>query len=163
MLIVKIVSYKIKPNQFKPFVMFVNRLICLCTGSKYWHTAIILENYKYESGHPYGASKSIYTATQDKYQDIEDIVVTNEQLHNMIAYAELKLNQNLRYNHYKLIALAILYPTRFIWDKIKWVPFQNDYFGQICSVFVREILLNGDIDYCPKRYKEITAPCDMHK
>jgi hypothetical protein len=161
--VIKIVSYKIKPKQFRPFVMFVNRLICMLTVSKFWHTAIILDGVKYESGHPFGAKKSYNIPYQDKYHDIENIVVTNEQLHNMITYAENKLIENLRYNHYKLILLSILYPTRFIWDRIKWVPFQNDYFGMVCSVFAREILLAGDINYCPKRYKEITAPRDMHK
>lgn len=160
---INILSYKIKPRQFSKFTMFVNRCICFFTRSEYWHTALVINNIKYESGHPYGAKKSLYQHYKSKYIDVQTLSVTPEQAQNMIYYADQKLKENLRYNHYKLIMLAIFYPTRIIWDKIKWVPFSNDYFGMVCSVFVREILLAGGVDPIPHRYKELTAPVDFRR
>lgn len=160
---IQILSYKIKPKQFSRFTMFVNKCICFSTGSDYWHTAIVIDGIKRESGHPYGAKKSLYQHYKSKYIDVQTLTVTEDQAQKMIDYADTKLRQNLRYNHYKLIMLAIFYPTRIIWDKIKWVPFSNDYFGMVCSVFVREILLAGGIDPIPHRYKELTAPGDFRR
>jgi hypothetical protein len=157
----QIIKYKVDPARFTPFVRFVNRCIGFFTGSKFWHVTIILKGTKYESGHPHGVSKRInYTHIPNKYKIVEEHETTEEQIDKMIVYAERKLIENLRYNHYKLISLALFYPTKFIWNKVKWVAFKNDYFGMVCSVFVREILLAGGIDKTPKLYKEITAPKD---
>jgi len=144
----------------KGFGAFVNKCIGFFTKSNAWHTSIILGGMRYESGHPYGVGKT-ERIPKHIFVDTFDIEVTEDQLKKMIAYAELKLKQNLRYNHYKLIILAFFYPTRKIWSKIKWVPFQHDFFGQVCSVFVREILLAGDVDLFPGLYKELTAPADF--
>ena len=146
----------------KGFGAFVNKCIGFFTKSEAWHTSIILGDTRYESGHPYGASKSL-TIPDHKYVDTYDIFVTDAQFADMVKYAELKLKQNLRYNHYKLLILAICYPTRWLWNRVRFVPFQHDYFGQVCSVFVREILLAGRIDLFPGLYKELTAPADFAK
>ena len=151
---ITIINHRINKNS-KGFTAFVNKCIGFVTNSEYWHTSIVLGKFRYESGHPFGASKTS-RIPEHEYIDSYDIEVTEIQLLRMIDYAEKKLRENLRYNHYKLIVLAVLYPTRFIWNRLKWVPFQHDYFGQVCSVFVREILLAGDIDWFPKLYKEIT-------
>ena len=157
----QIIKYKIDPDRFTPFVRAVNRCIGFFTASPYWHAAIILKGVKYESGHPFGVSKKTnYVHIHNEYETITEHEATDEQMFNMIEYAERKLVENLRYNHYKLIALALFYPTRGIWNKIKWVAFQNDYFGIVCSVFVREIELSGGIDRSPGLYKELTAPRD---
>ena len=161
-MLIRIISYKIKPNQFSKFVQFVNKCICFFTGSEYWHTAIELGEYKYESGHPYGAEKTRMKTVADEYTDVHSIEISDISFNAMKEYAELKLKQNLRYNHYKLLVLAICYPTRWLWNKLKWVPFQNNFFGMVCSVFVREILLAGGIDFIP-HYKELTAPGDFIK
>ena len=160
---IKILSYKIKPSQFNKLTRFVNRCICFFTRSEYWHTSIVIGNIKYESGHPNGVKKSVYYHDYSKYIDVDTYQATEYQANKMIDYAEKALKDNIRYNHYKLIVLALCYPTRFIWDRIKWVPFQNNYFGMVCSVFVREILLAGNIDFMPDRYKELTAPADFRR
>lgn len=160
---IRVISYKTRPDQFSKLVRFVNKCICFFTDSQYWHTAIELGEYKYESGHPYGAERTRMRTVPDVYTKVDTYQVTEDQFKRMSDYAELKLKQNLRYNHYKLVILAFFYPTRRIWDKIKWVPFSNDYFGMVCSVFVREIMLAGDMDLMPDRYKELTAPGDFRR
>ena len=136
---------------------FPNKCICFFTNSDAWHTSLILGKVRYESGHPFGASKTFHIPDH-QFVDTFDLDVTEEQFNKMVAYAELKLKENLRYNHYKLIVLALCWPTRWIWNKLRWVPFSNDFFGMVCSVFVREILLHGDVDLFPNVYKELTPP-----
>ena len=141
----------------KGFSAFVNKCIGFFTQSDCWHNSIILDGMRYESGMPYGATKTTRIPNHPLV-DTVDIEVTAEQLKLMIAYAELQLKHNLPYNKGKLLTLAICWPTRFIWNKVEWVPFQNNYFGMVCSVFVYEILLAGGIELFPSYYKELIPP-----
>ena len=160
---VKILSYKIKPKEFEWYVMLVNSLICVFTWSKYWHTSIVIGDYKHESGHPNGAKKSLYIHKEDPHIDVDTYFVNEDQVKDMEAFAESMLERKLPYNYKKLAILAICYPTKFIWDKIKWVPFQDDKHGMVCSVYVREIVIAGKMDYWEHRYKENMAPVDFRR
>jgi len=141
----------------KGFSAFVNKCIGFFTRSNAWHTSIILGDMRYESGHPRGASKT-RTIPKHSHVDTFSFDVAQEQFEAMVAHAEKTLTDNLRYNYHKLFVLALCWPTRWIWNKLKWVPFSHNYFGEVCSVYVREILLAGDIDFFPKVYKELTPP-----
>ena len=158
---IQVLLHKIDTKE-KGFSNFVNKCIGFFTVSKYWHVSIVLGNYRYESGHPRGVSKTTSIPTH-KFITNKYIEVTDEQLAKMIAYAEKTLTDNIRYNYYKLFILALFHPTQFIWNKLKWMPFSNNFFGMVCSVYVREIFLAGGIDILPWQYKEITAPGDFLK
>ncbi len=153
---VTIVNHYINTEK-KGFSAFVNKCIGFFTSSDCWHNSIILGEWRYESGHPRGASKTKSIPTH-RFIDTFSFEVTEEQFKAMKDYAESTLTDNLRYNYYKLLILALCWPTRWFWNKLQWVPFSNNFFGEVCSVYIREILLRGDIDWFPKIYKEITVP-----
>lgn len=157
----QILKYKIRPGQFSRFVTFVNRCICFFTRSPFWHSAIVLNGTKHESGHPYGVKETLqYVHTPSAYTTVTEHECTEEQLAKMIDYAKLQQKQNRKYNHGKLLSLAFCYPTRKLWNWLGWVPFRWNYWGVVCSVYVREIEFSGGIDRTPELNIDLTAPRD---
>jgi len=155
-----ITSYKIKPGQFSILTRFVNHCICFFTSSEYWHTSINFGNIKYESGHPDGVSKCTFIPQHGQYLDIDEYEVSEESYTKMLVYAEKCRKEKIKYNHAKLIILMFWQ----LWDKLKWAPFSdNKKYGMVCSVFVREVALQGNLDLCPDRFIETTTPQDCKR
>jgi hypothetical protein len=84
-----------------------------------------------------------------------------EQLTRIYEYVENAFIEKRRYNTPKLVAMAVIYNTRFIWRLLGWVPFSAAVFGSVCSVFVDRAFLAADIDLLPGEREGYTAPCDL--
>lgn len=65
---------------------------------------------------------------------------------------------NKPYNVFKLFALAIVWPTRWFWKKIRWVPFRDDIFGSVCSTFVDTVMYRARWDLFPDEWESYTVP-----
>ena len=132
-------KYDKNKNYGSKLANFIMKCIVFFTRSPYWHIAVKVGNYTYQNGSPYGVKKDTKTRTGDKYTVLEPKRdLTEKEIQDMIKWGDLQLEHNLGYNHFKLIILAIVYPTRKFWNWVGWIPFQNDYFGMVCSVFIDE-------------------------
>ena len=145
----------------------VIKVIQFITQSRYYHVVLYLNGWYWESTvwfegkkmlHGMKRSKSLwhYDTALEPVQDLTDNEVKIMELHLM-----RELKKKRPYNVLKLIALIIVYPTRWIWRALGWVPFSNNVFGYVCSVFVDEAYMHIQRDILPDDYHEYTAPVDL--
>jgi hypothetical protein len=158
-------------NDGKHFPL-ISKAIEYFTKSPYTHVAIYVNNYTYDDTiwTPKGKiiPRSGIRKTLGLLEDYSTILVPK----NKITYYESTLmevrankdiTQRIPYSIIKLLVLAIVYPTRWFWTKIKWVPFQASFFGEVCSTFVDEIYTAAKRDLFPGRSIEATVPGDFVK
>lgn len=74
-----------------------------------------------------------------------------------------RINYRKPYNIFKLLILAYIYPKKIYWNNRNWLPFDKEFFGEVCSVFVDNVYLDLGIDILPGLRKGITAPVDLLK
>ena len=65
------------------------------------------------------------------------------------------------YNFFRLVMMLVIYPTRWFWKAIGWVPFSKKIYGEFCSSFVDEVLWQVGIDVLPDEFHGYTAPVDL--
>jgi hypothetical protein len=87
--------------------------------------------------------------------------LSDAEKRRMEHYLASKLGPGHYYNVFKLCALMVVCFTRRVWNKLGWVPFQNDFFGVICSVYVDEAYKAAGIDLLPNENAEYTVPADF--
>jgi hypothetical protein len=149
----------------KWYMKILYRAIGFLTGSPYDHCGQIIGDDFYESGHPFGFSKSKFRPEENDtrreyHEPIDDY--TTEELYRMREYWERNLRENTRYNHRKFACMIVIHPTRIFWDKIEWTPFQNNFlYGVFCSTALYEAVEEGGRSLLPRRYKETIAPGDF--
>ena len=80
-----------------------------------------------------------------------------EKISLMSRFAEKYINRRVRYNFFKLLMLRIFYKKG---NGVKHIPFQNNFFGMVCSVFIAEMNLYAGYRVCLKS-KEYCAPGDL--
>lgn len=146
---------------------FVKKCICFFTNSDYTHVAVYLDGKTYESTvmnnqhgvlYHYGlpgerTPEYVYLAFKEKFKNS-----------NALKYVmHRKAVQKQPYNFFKLIVLAFVYPTRKFWNWIKWVPFDKECFGSVCSEFVDESFKEIGIDLLPSKHEGYTSPGDFLK
>ena len=152
---------KLKDIHGKWYEKIVKKMICIITRGDYDHVAIIVNDFIYQSGHPYGMTKSKFKLKRGPryvYKElITDISQTRADL--LQVFLEDLLNKNIRYNYPKLFSFLLIFPTRKIWDKLRWVPFSSNYwFGIMCSVTIAEALRWLALVIQPGRYHETISP-----
>jgi len=151
-----------KYKKSKGLIDFVSRLIVFFTNFPYVHVSIFLDGKTYE-----------YTVWKDGKKTKTGIRITNglreadeyreptfdlsaHEVFTMIKYAEwLKPH---KYSVLKLLVLSVIYPARWLFKKIKWVPFDNFIFGDVCSVLPAEMYEFIGRDIFPYDPAGITVP-----
>jgi hypothetical protein len=147
-----------------------DRAITFFTGSPYVHVAVYLDGYTYDSGIVW---KPFYSGIR-KWQSyptgnlliktlLPKIPLATLEMVKMKMFAENSIKRHFPYNILKLLVLAIVYPTRKFWTWINWVPFQADFFGEVCSEFIDEVYTAGGRDLFPGRSEQATVPGDFAK
>lgn len=66
------------------------------------------------------------------------------------------------YAYFTLLALLVIYPTRWFWEKIGWRPFSAKFWGRVCSSSVAEAFKKARIDLVPKRAELYESPGEIH-
>ena len=139
----------------------VGRLIGFFTGSDYVHAAVWFKGCTWESAFSGPCRKPGLPAAEHLLYLEPRRELGPAESRKMGSYLESKLGPGVVYNLFKLLSLILVYPTRRVWKRIGWVPFQNDFFGVICSVYVDEAFKAAGIDLLPDCYAEYTAPGDF--
>lgn len=144
----------------------VSKLICFFTNSNYTHSAIYLNGYLYESTVMNGQNGAMKTKGLPPAERNCIVLEFKKPVNPAdIEHLEYALNRRVvekrPYNFFKIFVLAIIYPTRWLWNAIGWVPFQNEAFGYVCSVFVDSALKQFGIDLIPDNNEEYSSPGDI--
>lgn len=144
----------------------VSKLICFFTNSNYTHSAIWLRGNLYESAVMNGQNGAIKTPNLPPSERNCIFLkpkreLTRGELDSLELHLTRTVVQKRPYNFFKIFILAIVYPTRKFWQRLGWVPFQNEVFGSVCSVYVDYALKYIGLDVLPGMNEEYTAPGDF--
>ena len=161
---------------FKAGDDLLGRAIKFFTGSPYGHTAIFLAGFTFESTGwqtpgakwwqfwTYRSGIKISRGELMGGTSLSPLIVPSDsQVELMLEFATDQINDRWWYNGLLLIADALIYPTRWFWNKIGWIPFSSRYLGTVCSTFVDEMFKAAGIDLWPGRSEATTVPGDYVK
>jgi len=155
-----------KPVETKGFTGFVCKCITFFTKSDFVHVAVISNGMMCESsvwkegGKLAHGARMIWPVKADVY--LEPIIdLTEKQSDYLDAYCIYTARKKRPYNVLKLLVLAIVYPTRWFWRLIHWVPFNREMRGEVCSVYVDDAFMFAGIDLFPRHMEGYTVPGDF--
>lgn len=143
------------------------KVIQFVTNSKYHHVVLYLDGYYWESTVWYEGKKMYHGIKKSKsiwHYDtaLEPVVdLTKDQVEGLNKYFEREKEANSPYNFLRLVSLLFVYPTRWLWKLIGWVPFSNQIFGEVCSSRIDEAYHEIGFDILPDEFHGYTAPVDF--
>ena len=146
----------------------LSRSITFFTGMPYTHAALYIDGYVFEAtvwkeGRKWyhGAKKTTWKVTllepPARYYYPKEI--TNMQKATILMLAENTLGK-VPYNFLQLLAFMFIYPTKWFWMKLGWVPFSAELFGATCAVYVDELFDTVHYDIFPDRISDLVVPGD---
>jgi hypothetical protein len=147
----------------------VTKAIQYFTGSPYTHVAVYLRGSTYDCTvwKPAGRVLSVSGVREtlgviDGWQvELKPATtLTSSQTNKMMIYCKMQIDARRPYNVFKLLAFILIYPTRWFWNKIKWVPFKAELFGEVCSTFVDQTFKAGGVDLFKNLIEEVAVPGD---
>jgi hypothetical protein len=148
----------------------VSRCIVYFTGYDYTHVGIYFEGKLYESTVWKNEKGKLcsgirITVKGDPTVPSPDICmvpwrleITPERLDRLGQTLARYVAAGRPYNVFKMLVLAFVWPTRWFWKKIKWVPFNHEVFGEVCSGFVDEVMYKSRWDLFPEEWEGYTVP-----
>ena len=153
-----------KYEKIKGLLYIVSKSITFFTGMPYVHVAIYLDEKTYD----YTVWKNKETNKWNSGVRINDgllkaheyyepkINLTSEEVFAMQKYCEYL--EQYKYNIFKLLSLAFVYPFRKIFKALNWVPFDNVIFGDVCSVLPDEAYFFVGHNLFPNEHTGYTVP-----
>lgn len=167
MLAIPVWRYEKHPNWFRDLV---SRCIVYFTGSQYTHVGIYYMGKLYESTmwrDDAGKLRSGIRVTEIGDPNVSPpafcmvpwrIDLTPDRLRKIGVVLERYVAASRPYNVFKLVVLAFVWPTRWFWKMIRWVPFHNEVFGTVCSTFVDRVMFEARWDLFPDEWESYTVP-----
>ena len=162
---VRIIVWPFKKSE-KWYRTLISKLICFFTDSNYTHAAIAIDNTVYEStvmNNQNGAMKTNHLPHPSRnciYLKFK-VELSQKKIELLEYYLNRKVVEKRPYNFMKIVVLMIVQPTKKFWNLIGWVPFQNEVYGSVCSVFVDDAFKEIEIDLLPGNIEEYTSPGDL--
>lgn len=160
--------WKYKRERYKTwYERFVGLAIVFFTGKDFVHAVIYFDGKTYESTvWKEGKEWKNGIRVTDGILNADEFLtpkrsLTVEETVAMRAFLNWVQWINYKYNFLKLLALSLVYPTRWFWNLIGWVPFSNQVFGGVCSEFIDEVYDFITWDIIPNQNKEYTCPGDI--
>lgn len=160
-------NYKEQDTKFRTFLA---KAIMYFSGFPYTHAGIVVNGTTYDMTRwtdvITGAKKSgVRVSWGYPEGDAPDYLVyppdedmTADRLTGLDRACIDSVKVGYKYNVLKLLVLAIVWPTRWFWKKIGWVPFNAEFMGEVCSVYVDEIFKTVHWDIFPKEHEGYTVP-----
>lgn len=142
----------------------VGKCIVYFTDSPYTHVALYVGGYTYdttiwfEEGKPKTGIRKVRGQLKGTVVMVPNVPFSPAQAERLRGVADSYARKNKPYNIVKLLALAVVWNTRWFWKKIRWVPFNHTVFGEVCSGFVDEVFKKAGIDLFPSEYEGYTVP-----
>jgi hypothetical protein len=152
---------------------FVSRCIVYFTGMFYTHVAIWVDGVMYDSSvwkdkngkTMHGARAKVGTVEELKATGFDAVLypegITRQQVDKVRDWCTATVSEGKPYNFLKLGILALVYPTRWFWNLIRWVSFSAEVFGKVCSTYVDEALYQSGYDVFTDYIEEFTVPGDF--
>jgi hypothetical protein len=151
----------------------VSRAIRYFTGSPYVHAAVFLAGMTFESTVWLPEGKKVWMLwayksgiretwgyfSADKTMELARLLIDEEYMAGR-NYAVEQINDRHWYNFLLTFFDIIIYPTRWFWQKVGWIPFSSRYLGANCSEFVDQVYKAMGIDLWPDRGEASTVPGD---
>jgi hypothetical protein len=139
------------------------KAIAFFTGKPYSHAAVIHDKDTYEED-VHGAQKTQGIKHADEYWE-PDVPPTPEESMRGLVYLQVTTGMGIRrpwpYNFLLTGIKAIVYPTRWFWNWIRWVPFSSQFYGVNCSVYCDLYWKYAGRDIKPKWMEYLSAPGDL--
>ncbi len=152
----------------------VPKAIKFFTHSEYTHSAWYINGYLYESTVWKSKSgKNVHGSRKTKWPDdwpmgsfapevwLYPINITDNQVAGIQRYCEQSLKDHMPYNFALLVIFLLVMPFRWFWNKIGWVPFSHQVYGEVCSTYVDEAAKLNDLDLLPWLEDSMAVPVDF--
>jgi hypothetical protein len=150
----------------KPKKSWLGKLITGFTHGEYSHCAIMFEGEIYEDAITIDRNNEIYNGVYEDDQLIGELWAYTQDLTTYQRYLGrefLQKNLGKKYGLLKLFLMIFIFPTRWFWNKINYVPFEGITKGMICSEFVVKFFNSMDINILPGLNDELSVPSDFIK
>lgn len=157
---------KYRPKE-KWVYSIVGKVITFITKSPYTHTGIYI-NGKYFDDTIYIDKKGIHSGVRvsEERHFADDAILeyvgefSPDQVKLMEAFLMFYSKRHIPYGIGRLISLAIVYPTRWFWKMIGYVPFEKSA-REVCSTIVADTYEFAGINLFPDMSPEMIAPGDF--
>lgn len=167
MLAIPVWGYEKHPHWFRDLV---SRCIVYFTGYPYTHVGIHFMGNLYESTmwtDEKGRLRSGIRVTKIGDPDVRPpdfcmvpwrVELAKERMDRIRDALDRHVDGGRPYNVFKLVVLAVVWPTRWFWKRIRWVPFHHEVFGTVCSTFVDRVMFEARWDLFPEEWESYTVP-----
>ena len=139
------------------------KAVAFFTGKPYNHAAVIHEGDTWEEDVG-GARQTAGIRKADEYWTPIEPLTPVEAARGLV-FLQVTTGMGIRrpwpYNWLLTGIKAVVYPTRWFWNWIGWVPFSRQFYGVNCSVYVDLFFKYCGRDIRPKWVEHLTAPGDL--
>ena len=145
----------------KGFKLLISKAIVAVTNMPITHSGVWLQGHLYEQDKKSLFKQGLMVSTNanaDVYMEPVEPLSDN-QARLMVGYIE-KTYGGRGYNTLKLLFMALLAPFKEYFRKVRWMPFDKPWFGEVCSVMPDEAYRYIGIDLFPEEFEGYTAPGD---
>jgi hypothetical protein len=152
----------------------LSRAIMYFTKSPYTHTAVHVKGYTFDvtiwrSGKWWqlwtwhsGVRKTWGVLPGAVRVLAPKVPLSTIEATELLVRCDMSEEYHFPYNVPKLLVLALVYPTKGFWERIKWIPFSADVLGETCAEYVDEVY-KPIRDWFPGKTEQDTVPGDWAK
>jgi hypothetical protein len=149
----------------KPDSKWMAKAIAFFTGKPVNHAAAIHGGDTWEEDVG-GARQTAGIRKADEYW-APDVPFSPEESARGLVFLQVTTGMGIRrpwpYNWLLTGVKAIIYPTRWFWNWIGWVPFSSQFYGVNCSVYCDLYAHYAGRDIRPKWLEHLSAPGDLRE
>lgn len=142
---------------------FLQKAIGYFTQQPYDHAAVFYDGSTLEEN-ARGYEHTLGVKIASEYWEPEEEMTGLERTRATVfvqVVDGMGIRHHWPYNYLLTAVLAIVYPTRWFWNKIGWVPFASTLLGANCSSFVDRFWRYAGRDIKPKWMESLSAPGDL--
>jgi hypothetical protein len=142
---------------------FLQKTIYFFTAKPYYHAKLYFENATWEETTPGAIRTPGYVKASEYWEPTEDMTLAETERGRLFLQVTngMGIRHRWPYNFLLTFVLFIVYPTRWFWNWIKWVPFSSKLLGLNCSAYCDKFWRYAGRDIRPKWQETLSAPGDL--